>query len=85
MHSWSKLWPTRYQATKNPTATFKEPGEKSGDGEQKQGPVHASCTQHQSESESRSVVSDSLRPHGLYIACQASLSMDFSRPEYWSG
>ena len=29
------------------------------------------------ESESRSVVSDSLRPHGL--------SMEFSRPEYWSG
>ena len=31
-----------------------------------------------SESESRSVVSDSLRPHGLQ-------SMEFSRPEYWSG
>ena len=31
----------------------------------------------QSESESRSVVSDSLRPHGL--------PMEFSRPEYWSG
>ena len=32
----------------------------------------------QSQSESRSVVSDSLRPHGLY-------SLEFSRPEYWSG
>ena len=31
-------------------------------------------------SESRSVTSDSLRPHGLY-----SQSMEFSRPEYWSG
>ena len=29
------------------------------------------------ESESCSVVSDSLRPHGL--------SVEFSRPEYWSG
>ena len=32
-----------------------------------------------------SVVSDSLRPHGLYIARQAPLSMGFSRQEYWSG
>ena len=32
------------------------------------------------ESESCSVVSDSLRPLGLYIQ-----SMEFSRPEYWSG
>ena len=32
---------------------------------------------HQVKSESRSVVSDSLRPHGLYV--------EFSRPEYWSG
>ena len=31
-------------------------------------------------SESRSVVSDSLRPHGLYTQ-----SMEFSRPDYWSG
>ena len=31
---------------------------------------------------SPSVVSDSLRPHG---ACQAPLSMGFSRQEYWSG
>ena len=35
---------------------------------------------------SRSVVSDSLRPHGT-VACQALLSMDsvyeFSRQEYW--
>ena len=33
----------------------------------------------ESESESRSVVSDSLRLHELYM------SMEFSRPEYWSG
>ena len=32
----------------------------------------------QSESESHSVVSDSLRPHGLLL-------MEFSRPVYWSG
>ena len=30
-----------------------------------------------------SVVSNSLRPHGL--ACQAPLSLGFSRQEYWSG
>ena len=29
------------------------------------------------------VVSDSLRPHGL-LACQAPLSMEFSRQEYWT-
>ena len=34
---------------------------------------------------SRSVVSDSLWPHGLHVACQAPLSMGFSRQEYWSG
>ena len=32
---------------------------------------------HEGESESQSVVSDSLRPHGQ--------PMEFSRPEYWSG
>ena len=26
-----------------------------------------------------------LRPHGLYVAHQAPLSMEFSRQEYWSG
>ena len=31
---------------------------------------------------SHSVVSDSLRPH---VACQAPLSMEFSRQEYWRG
>ena len=31
-----------------------------------------------------SVMSDSLQPCGLYIACQAPLSMEFSRQEYWS-
>ena len=33
---------------------------------------------------SRSVVSNSLRPHGLYPT-RLSLSMHFSRQEYWSG
>ena len=37
----------------------------------------------ESESESRSVVSDSLRP--WTVGCQAPLSIEFSRPEYWSG
>ena len=32
-----------------------------------------------------SVVSYSLRPHGLTVAYQAPLSMGFSRQEYWSG
>ena len=32
-----------------------------------------------------SVVSDSLRPHGLTVAYQAPPSMGFSRQEYWSG
>ena len=36
-----------------------------------------------SAGESHSVLSDSLRPHEL--ACQAPLSMEFSRPEYRSG
>ena len=66
MHSWSKLWLTKYQATKNPTATFEEPGEKTGDGEQKQGPVHAPCTQHQSESESLSRVRLFATPWTIY-------------------
>ena len=39
----------------------------------------------ESESESHSTMSDSLQPHGLYVACQVPLSMEFSRPEYWSG
>ena len=30
-------------------------------------------------------MSDSLWSHGLYVACQAPLSMGFSRKEYWSG
>ena len=31
------------------------------------------------------LMSDSLWPYGLYVAHQASLSMGFSRQEYWSG
>ena len=38
-----------------------------------------------SESTSHSVVSNSLWPRGPTIACQAPLSMEFSRQEYWSG
>ena len=34
---------------------------------------------------SRSVVSNSLSPQGLYIACQTPLSLEFFRQEYWSG
>ena len=30
-------------------------------------------------------MSDSLQPHGLYVARQVPLSMGFSRQEYWSG
>ena len=39
----------------------------------------------ESESVSLPVKSNSLQPHGLYLACQAPLSMGFSRQEYWSG
>ena len=34
---------------------------------------------------SASVLSNSVQPHGLYVACQAPLSMEFSRQENWSG
>ena len=33
---------------------------------------------------SRSVMSNSLQPHGLYVAHQAPPSMEFSKQEYWS-
>ena len=39
----------------------------------------------ENETVSHSVVSNSLRPHGLTEACQVPLSMEFSRQEYWSG
>ena len=39
--------------------------------------------EHESQSVCRSVVSNSLQPHGLLV--QAPLSMGFSRQEYWSG
>ena len=47
----------------------------------------ASCKCHLSENKSISllVMLDSLRPHGLYLAHQAPLSMGFPRQEYWSG
>ena len=32
-----------------------------------------------------SVMFNSVWLYGLYVACQASLSMEFSRQEYWSG
>ena len=32
-----------------------------------------------------SVASDSLRPHGVYAAHQAPLSLGFPRQEYWGG
>ena len=31
-----------------------------------------------------SVMYNSLRPHELYVACQAPLLMEFSSQEYWS-
>ena len=34
---------------------------------------------------SHSVVYDFLRSHGLFVAHQAPLFMEFSRQEYWSG
>ena len=49
--------------------------------------VAISSPMHESEKWkwSRSVLSESLRPHGLYVAYQAPPSMRFSRQEYWSG
>ena len=47
--------------------------------------MHTINYESESESVSGTVVSDSLWPHGLYVAHQASLSMEFSRQEYWSG
>ena len=41
-------------------------------------PMHCVCVGAQS-------LSDSLRPHGLYIAFHAPLCMESSRQEYWSG
>ena len=38
----------------------------------------------ESENVSSSVVSDSLQPPRI-IACQAFLSIEFSKQEYWSG
>ena len=38
---------------------------------------------YESESVSHSVVSDSATPWA--VSCQAPLSMEFSRQEYWSG
>ena len=42
-------------------------------------------SERKSENVSRSVVSNSLRPHGLYVACQIPPSIGFSRQEFWSG
>ena len=53
-------------------------------GAQKQGTVHAPCTQyHQSEVKSLSRVR--LFATLWTVAYQTSLSMGFSRQEYWSG
>ena len=44
----------------------------------RKGPGMATCEW------SFSVASNTLQPHGLYVAYQAPLSMGFSRQEYWS-
>ena len=41
--------------------------------------AHGTHVNNYTESESRTAVSDSLRPHGLYS------SSNSQRPEYWSG
>ena len=43
-----------------------------------------SCSHTENMLNLTSVVSDSVRPYGT-VACQAPLSMGFSRREYWSG
>ena len=45
-------------------------------------PLKTPC---ESQSVTCSVVSESLQSHGLTVAHQASLSMEFSRQEYWNG
>ena len=47
--------------------------------------LYLTYMQSSSNSVSCSVVSDSLQPHGLYVARQSPVSMGFSRQEYWSG
>ena len=42
-------------------------------------------SERKGEDEVASVTSDSLQPHEPYVACQAALSMGFSRQGYWSG
>ena len=49
------------------------------------GTTHMTSCYFECECESHSVMSDSLQTHGLYIAHQAPLSMQFSRQEYRSG
>ena len=39
----------------------------------------------ESESKSFSVMSDSLQPHGLYVACLGSSAHGIFWQEYWSG
>ena len=39
----------------------------------------------ESKTESQSATSNPLQPLGLYLACQAPPSMEFSRQESWSG
>ena len=52
MHSWGKIMEKRYKETKKtPTATFEEPGAKTGCWEQKQGTEHALCIQHHQRGE----------------------------------
>ena len=47
--------------------------------------VHGFSIPNSCSSVSCSVISNSLRPHGLYVARQSPVSMGFSRQEYWSG
>ena len=44
--SWDKFWTKDTKRPKHPISTSKEPGEKPGCWKQKQGIVHAPCTQH---------------------------------------
>ena len=46
MRSWGKFQTKDTKRPKNPTATFEEPGAKTGSWEQKQSTAHAPCTQH---------------------------------------
>ena len=75
----SNEWPTQGmgQKEREEQERGREGGRKKEEERRKKEEGKELVNWEKSESESHSVMSDSLQPHGL--------SMEFSRPEYWSG